>query len=148
MITFEFEGITELQKKIESIASDKLIKKTNKTIIESCVEKTKETMKDKIPISKDLSKSGAQHKGSRRVSPSQHARNNIPSYTKTKNGNLIGVIGWDKGDNEENFYMKFVNWGTSKQKPVNFIDKTEKECKNFYNDEAQKEYNNLIKQLE
>ena len=28
MITFEFDGINELQKKVESIASEKLIKKT------------------------------------------------------------------------------------------------------------------------
>lgn len=148
MITFEFEGIKELQSKIESIASDKLIKKTNKTIIKNCVKKTKDVMKNKIPASIDISKSGAQHKGSKRGVPSQHARNNIPAYTKTKNGNPIGVVGWDKGDNEENFYIKFVNWGTSKQKPINFIDKTEKECKKFYDSEAQKEYNNLVKKLE
>ena len=48
----------------------------------------------------------------------------------------------------KNFYMKFVNWGTSKQRPINFTDKTEKECKNFYNEEAEKEYNDLIRKLE
>ena len=60
MITFEFDGINELQKKVESIASEKLIKKTKKTILKNCIEKTKDTMKNKIPRSNDLSKSGAQ----------------------------------------------------------------------------------------
>lgn len=148
MISFDFSEFKELQKKMESIADEKTIKKTNKNILNKCVEKTKETMKPKIPISDDLSKSGAQHKGSRRKSPSQHSRNNIPAYVKTQKGYPLGIVGWDKGDNEENFYAKFVNWGTSKQRPINFIDSTEKECKSYYNEVAEKGYNDLIKKLE
>ena len=149
MITFEFDGINELQKKVESIASEKLIKKTKKTILKNCIEKTKDTMKNKIPRSNDLSKSGAERKGSRRNPPSQHAKDNIPAYVKTKNGEPIGVVGWDKGDNEENFYMKFINYGTHDIQPgVDFIGKTEKECKSYYDSTAEKEYNNLVKKLE
>ena len=148
MIILDGKEFGELAKKLESIVSDSEIKKCNKEIITKCVNKTKPVMSPKIPKSEDLSKSGAQHKGSRRVPPSAHSRDSVPAYVKTQNGQPFGIVGWAKGSNEENFYAKFVNWGRSEMLPVNFIDKTENECRGYYYITAEEGYRDLIKKME
>ncbi|EEK77723.1 HK97-gp10 family putative phage morphogenesis protein [Bacillus luti] len=45
----------------------------------------------------------------------KHAKDAIKSGKVVKKGNSYSIeVGWDKADNSPHFYMKFQNWGTSK----------------------------------
>lgn len=99
-VTFEFEGLKELQNRLETLASDSEIRKTNKQIFQRSVDYTEPRMKAVMARSADNSKSGK--KGYR---PSGHAADNIPTKATTKGGE----VGWTLlGDAENWFYMKFV----------------------------------------
>lgn len=148
MMKVVVEGLDELIKKVDEISGENGIKKTNRKIVKKCGEVARATMKPKIPKSKDIKKSGAQHKGSRRVFPTNHAADAIPMRISTKKGYVNAVVGWEKGDNEENFYTKFLNWGTSKIKPLGFIEKTIDECDKEFSSIAQEEYEKVVKELE
>ncbi|MNO08216.1 hypothetical protein D3C81_2307560 [compost metagenome] len=68
-------------------------------------------------------------------------------YIKKVKGNLQIVIGWEKSDNSPYFYMKFIEFGTSKQPPKApfkraFI-KQRKEWTGIFIEE----YNNLLESL-
>lgn len=136
MLTFEFEGLSELQKHIESLADDTEIKKTNKKIFKSAVEYTKPRMKSNMARSADNSRSGK--KGYR---PPGHAADNIPTKVTVKGGE----VGWSLlGDAENWFYMKFVEWGTTKQPPQDFLYNTVEECRDEWNRIADDEYQKLL----
>ena len=135
-VSFTFEGLPELQKKLEQLASDSEIGKTNKQVFKRAVNYTEPKMKAVMARSKDNSKSGK--KGYR---PSGHAADNIPMKATTKNGK----VGWTLlGDAENWFYMKFVEWGTSKQPPQDFIFNTIDECRDQWNTIADQEYQKLL----
>lgn len=137
-VTFEFEGLLELQKKIEQLADDVEIKKTNKEIFQQCADVTQPRMKAKMPKSADNSKSGK--KGYR---PIGHAKDNIPVKVTAQ----YAEIGWKLlGDAENWFYMKFVEWGTSKQPPKDFIFNVKEESDADYSAIAEKEYQKLLNQ--
>lgn len=135
-IYFEFEGLDEIQKQLESLASDAEIAKTNKAIYKQSAEYTAPRMKAHMPRSKDNSKSGK-----RGYRPPGHAADNIPVRATTK----YGQVGWKLlGDAENYFYMKFVEWGTTRQPPRDFIENTMKECKPQYGIIADREYQKLL----
>lgn len=115
-ITMEFVGLDKLMKQIESLASTSEIDALNKRIFQRCADVTEPKMKANMARSGDNSKSG--RKGYR---PPGHAADNIPvKVTKSK-----AEVGWNlKGDAENFFYMKFVEWGTTKQSPKDFIYNT------------------------
>lgn len=123
-IELKMTGLEELNKKMEDLASDAETRKVRKSIHQKVADLVEPRMRRKMPRSADNSKSG--RKGWR---PSGHAQDNIP---KKVNANSAKV-GWElNGDAENWFYMKFVEWGTSKQPPKDFLDSTiaesETEC--------------------
>lgn len=135
-IRFEFEGLNEIQRQLEQLADDAEIKATNKKIFQSCVNVTEPRMRGKIPRSTDNTKSGK--KGYR---PPGHAKDNLP----TKVTSTYGEVGWPLLTDAENwFYLKFVEWGTSRQPPQDFIFNTREECDADYSRIAEAEYQKLL----
>lgn len=135
-ISIEFDGLKELQKAIEQLASEEEIRKTNRQIYQQCADITQPRMQAHMPRSADNSKSGK--KGYR---PPGHAKDNVPKKVTAKQAE----VGWTLlGDAENFFYMKFVEWGTTKQPPQDFIHNTLKECDGDYSLIAEKEYQQLL----
>lgn len=131
-ITLEFEGLKELQKKMEQLADDTEIAKVNKKVFRRAADATKPRMESHMPRSADNSKSGK-----RGYRPPGHAKDNIPVKVTTK----YGEVGWTLlGDAENWFYMKFVEWGTTKQPPQDFLYNTRAESEDDYSRIADEEY--------
>ena len=135
-ISFEFEGLKEIQKQLEQLADAAEIRKTNKEIFQQCVDVTQPRMQAKMPRSANNAKSGK--KGYR---PPGHAKDNVPKNVTAN----YGEVGWTLlGDAENWFYMKFVEWGTSKQPPQDFILSVREESDADYSRIADKEYQKLL----
>lgn len=131
-MTLEFEGLKELQKKMEQLADDAEIAKVNKKVFRWAADATKPRMESHMPRSADNSKSGK-----RGYRPPGHAKDNIPVKVTTK----YGEVGWTLlGDAENWFYMKFVEWGTTKQPPQDFLYNTRAESEDDYSRIADEEY--------
>ena len=140
----EFEGLDELIKTVESLATEVQVEDVNKKILKECGELAYQTVKPLIHESADNSKSGRH--GSR---PSGHARDNVPRpKLRRKGGRQYIVVGWEKTDNSPYFYEKFEEWGTSQRPPHHSFGLVNKMLKNKYDDIAKKEYEKLIKKLE
>lgn len=140
----EFEGLDELIKTVESLASETKLENTNKKILKECGDLAYETVKPLIHKSNDNSKSG--RKGSR---PSGHASDNVPAPKfRRKGGIQYIIVGWEKTDNSPYFYMKFEEWGTSQRAPHHSFGTVNKLLSKSYDDIAKKEYTNLVKILE
>lgn len=113
MIEMKFEGLDDLIKQCEKLATGKQLEEVDREIITDCSKIAKSEVKKRMHRSKDVSKSG--RKGSR---TGKHAIDDIPtSNIKKKKDRLFAVIGWEKSDNSPYFYMKFEEWGTSKRAP-------------------------------
>lgn len=137
-ITMEFVGLDKLMKQIESLASTQEIEAMNRRIFKRCADVTKPKMKANMPKSGDNSMSG--RKGYR---PPGHASDNIP----VKVSNKRAEVGWKlKGDAENWFYMKFVEWGTTKQPPKDFIYTTLNDVDGQYSSIAEQECQALLLQ--
>ncbi len=122
-IDMEFKGLQELMRAFENAASDDDVKKVNKEIIEESEPVVKRIMSGKIPKSADISKSGRGF-GSK-SSVSSHAADSVPiGAVKMKDTGATADVGWDKSDNSEHFYVKFINWGTIHRPPQEFIYET------------------------
>lgn len=135
-ITFEFEGLKELQKQLEILAADSEMRATNKEIFQQCADVTQPRMKAHMAKSSDNSKSGR-----RGYRPAGHASDNIPVKVTTSGAE----VGWTLlGDAENWFYMKFVEWGTSRQPPQDFLHNTLNECGDDYSRIAETEYQKLL----
>ena len=131
-MTLEFEGLKELQKKMEQLADDAEIAKVNKKVFRRAADATKPRMESHMPRSADNAKSGK-----RGYRPPGHAKDNIPVKVTTK----YGEVGWTLlGDAENWFYMKFVEWGTTKQPPQDFLYNTRAESEDDYSRIADEEY--------
>ena len=143
-IEMEFEGLDDLIKTVESLASEADIDNTNKKILKECGDLAYQTVKPLIHKSKDNSKSG--RKGSR---PNGHASDNVPTPKfRTKHGEKYIIIGWEKSDNSEYWYMKIEEWGSSQRPPHHSFGLVNKMLVKQYDDIATKEYDKLIKKLE
>lgn len=137
-ITMEFVGLEKLRKQIESLASQSEIDAMNKRIFQRCADETEPKMKSHMPRSADNSKSGK-----RGYRPPGHARDNVPKKVTKKKAE----VGWNlKGDAENWFYMKFVEWGTTKQPPQDFIYTTMNEMDGTYSSIAEQECQAMLKQ--
>lgn len=135
-ISFRFEGFEELERAAEALASDKEIGAVNKRIYQRSADITEPRMKAKMPRSADNSQSGK-----RGYRPPGHARDNIPKKVTTKKAE----VGWQlNGDAENRFYMKFVEWGTTKMPPRDFLDSTKAESESEYHLIAEQEYQKLL----
>lgn len=139
-IDMEFTGLEELQKAFAELADDTEVTKVNKRIVTKCRDHAAEVMERKIPRSANNAKSGK--KGYR---PHGHAASNVPvSNVKVSKGEPYATVGWEKADNSEYFYMKFVEWGTYKMQPRDFVYKTISECWPVWDGYAEEEYQNFL----
>lgn len=139
----EFEGLDELIKEVEKVASEAEIEKANVKILKECGKKAQAAAKIKMPVSDDPMKSG--RKGSRTGS---HSKDNIPlSGVKKKSGYQSIIVGWEKSDNSPYFYVKFTEWGTTKMKPQAYMERTRQELETYFSYVAENEYQKLIDSL-
>lgn len=142
-IEMEFQGLKELMKAFEKAASDAEIKETNKKIVERSGRVVKQIMSGKIPKSSDISKSGRGF--GTKSSVSAHAADSVPiGKTKLKDTAASTEIGWDKSDNSEHFYVKFINWGTIYRPPKEFIYETGREADTEIQKIAEQEYQSFL----
>lgn len=140
----EFEGLNELIKTCESLATENQLENTDKKVLKECGDLAYETVKPLIHKSKDNSKSG--RKGSR---PNGHALDNIPKpKISKKKGKLQCIVGWEKSDNTPYFYMKMEEWGTSKRLPHHSFGVVNKLLRKQYSNITLKHYEKLVKKLE
>lgn len=134
-ITMDFDGLEELQKQFEALADDKETAAVERKIVTQCRDYAAARMCGKVPKSANNAKSGK--KGYR---PSGHAADNVPvSNIRMSGGSPTATVGWEKADNREYFYIEFVEWGTYRMQPRDFIYSTINECWSEFDATAEKE---------
>lgn len=142
-MNIKFEGLDELIREVDKIATDTEVERANSNILKECGKKAQKTVMTKMPKSKNPNRSG--RKGSR---TGQHSADNVPlSGVSKKNGQQSITVGWEKPDRSPYFYVKFLEWGTPKINPYGFMIKTNKELSKTYSGIAEKEYEELISKL-
>lgn len=142
-IEMEFQGLKELVKAFEDAASDADAKEVNRKIVEKSEPVVKGIMSKKIPKSADISQSGRGF-GSK-SSVSGHAADSVPvGNVKHKGTGASAEIGWEKSDNSEHFYVKFINWGTIHRPPQEFIYATGREADGELQKIAEQEYQTYL----
>lgn len=142
-IEMEFQGLKELVKAFEDAASDADAKEVNRKIVEKSEPVVKGIMQKKIPKSADISQSGRGF-GSK-SSVSGHAADSVPvGNVKHKGTGASAEIGWEKSDNSEHFYVKFINWGTIHRPPQEFIYATGREADGELQRIAEQEYQTYL----
>lgn len=147
-VEMEFQGLQELLKAFEDAASDAEIAEVNRKIVEKGEPVVKKIMSGKIPKSADIKKSGRGF--GTKSSVSAHAADSVPiGKTRMKGNSASAEVGWDKSDNSEHFYVKFINWGTIYQPPREFIYETGRDADSELQKIAEQEYqaflNNTLK---
>lgn len=151
-LEMECKGLEELVKAFEKAASDAEIRETNRKIVEKSEPVVKRIMSEKIPKSDDHSKSGRWYKYSKTHKvPDKRAADSVPiGKIQVKGTGASAEVGWDKSDTSEHFYVKFINWGTVKQPPREFIYATGREADSELQNIAEKEYqaflDNMVKE--
>lgn len=74
-----------------------------------------------------------------------HAADSIPmGAVKMKDTGATADVGWEKSDNSEHFYVKFINWGTIYQPPQEFIYATGREADAELQKIAEQEYQSYL----
>lgn len=142
-IEMEFQGLQELIKAFEAAASDEDIKEVNKKIVERGQPVVKQIMSRKIPKSADIKLSGRGF-GSK-SSVTAHASDSVPvGKVSVKDSGASADVGWDKTDNSEHFYVKFINWGTIYRPPQEFIFATGREADAELQKIAEEEYQSYL----
>ena len=142
-IEMEFQGLQELVKAFEDAASDEDIRAVNKKIVEQGEPVVKRIMSGKIPKSVDIKLSGRGF-GSK-SSATSHAADSVPlGAVKVKDTGASADVGWEKSDNSEHFYVKFINWGTIYRPPQEFIYATGREADAELQKIAEQEYQSYL----
>lgn len=138
-VEMEFTGLQELVKAFEEAASDEDVKTVNKKIVEKSQPVVKNIMSSKIPKSADIKLSGRGF--GTKSSVSAHAADSVPmGKVKVKDTGASANVGWEKSDNSEHFYVKFINWGTIYRPPQEFIYATGREADAELQNIAEQEY--------
>ena len=135
-ITFKAEGFEEVRTAVEALSSTAEVGRINKKIFQRSADITEPKMKERMPRSADNTKSGKLY-----YRPTGHARDNIPKTLTTKKAQIGCNL---NGDAENWFYMKFVEWGTSKMPPRDFLDNTKTELEGQYHAIAEQEYQKAL----
>ena len=139
-IKLDFSGIEETLKQLEDCATDKEQRAANKRVVERSQPIVKKAMQGHIPVSADNATSGKI--GYR---PGGHAKENVPiSKIRISGTQAWAEVGWTLGDSSEYFYMKFVEWGTWKMPPRDFIEVAIRETEYQIAAIAEQEYKALI----
>ena len=153
----EFQGLKELMKAFEDAASDEDIKEVNQKIVKQSEPVVKNIMSSKIPKSADIKLSGKIPKSAdiklsgrgfgSKSSVTSHAADSIPlGAVKVKDTGASADVGWEKSDNSEHFYVKFINWGTIYQPPQEFIYATGREADAELQKIAEQEYQSYFQE--
>lgn len=139
-ITMDFDGLEELQKQFEALADDKEAAAVERKIVTQCRDYAAGRMKGKVPKSANNAKSGK-----RGYRPPGHAADNVPvSNIRTSGGSPTATVGWEKADNSAFFYIKFIEWGTYKMQPRDFIYSTINECWSEFDAIAEQEIQTFV----
>lgn len=139
----EFEGLDDLIKEFNSLASEREQEKANTQIIKKCAKVVEKNLKPKVHRSKDVSKSGI--KGMR---TGKHAADNIEtSKIKGSTGTKFVTVGWDQTKTEPYNYMQWEEWGNTTREPHPILYPTIDASYPEMNKIAKDEYENLIKNL-
>jgi HK97 gp10 family phage protein len=115
------EGLQALTEQIEKLGLNK------KSIIRNGLQQGAEILRDDMV--KRIKKSDKKHK---------HLRENIPITISTKNENYQATIGFEKSDNSDFFYAKFLEWGTPKMLARPFMQPA-------FNSKKKKAFDKLVK---
>lgn len=135
-IKFEMQEFDRVRLQVEALSSDAEMNALNKRIYQRSADATEPRMKAHMPRSADNSKSG--RNGYR---PPGHAADNIPKKATSRRGE----VGWKlNGDAENWFYMKFVEWGTSKMPARDFLENTMQESEPDYIRIADEEFQRAL----
>lgn len=145
-IDFDGKGLETLLSQLQVAASEERIQQANEQIVQEGATRAKAIMQPKIPVSKDNSKSGRALKMGGESRPSGHARPNVPIGKTRDNGQCgkAAEVGWQLSDGSEYFYMKFVNWGTAKQPPRDFVDSTAEQVEPELQKIGERQYQKLL----
>ena len=142
-IEMEFQGLQELLKAFEDAASDNEVKEVNRKIVERGGNAVKRIMQGKIPKSSNIKLSGRGF--GTKSSVTIHAADSIPiGKTKIKDTGASAEVGWEKSDNSEHFYVKFINWGTIYRPPQEFLYATGREADTELQKIAEQEYQSYL----
>lgn len=141
MIEFNFSELKRLQKQLEGLATEKELEKADAKAFKRIEKIIVSELKSVLPTSEDVSKSG--RKGSRTFT---HAKDNIPISINKVDGRKELTVGWKKGDNSPFYYMKFVEFGSSKVPPQAPFKKTFIRQVKEYNKILVEEYENLLEE--
>lgn len=121
----------------------KIIATGNQKIVKQSEPVVKNIMSGKIPKSADIKLSGRGF-GSK-SSVTSHAADSIPlGAVKVKDTGASADVGWEKSDNSEHFYVKFINWGTIYRPPQEFIYATGREADAELQKIAEQEYQSYL----
>lgn len=145
-IEMEFQGMDELVKALEQCATESEIATLNKNIVAKAETIIKSEMSVKIPKSRNIADSGRWYKKDKeRQKVDTHAADAVPiGKIKTDGTRAEADVGWTKADNSEHFYVKFINWGTVKQPPREFIYKAGRAAEGKIQSIAEREYQNYL----
>ena len=131
----DFDGLDAIVKDL-----NKMAKVLNSSMIDDALEEAiqpaYETAKKTAPRNK---------KGHIGKYGNGHMADNIPLKLVTENGLKTIEYGWEKSDNSDYFYAKFVEWGTSnnkypKQPFINkSMSKNKNKCFNVFSERVRKE---------
>ena len=139
-IEMEFEGLDKLTNAFQVLATDAQVQQVERKIVTKCRDYAASKMASKVPKSRNNAKSGK--KGYR---PPGHAASNVPvSGIRTAGGIPFATVGWEKADSSAFFYVKFVEWGTYKMRPRDFIYATLNECRDAWDKFAEGEMQSFI----
>lgn len=142
-IEMEFQGIDELTKALEQCATEKEIQGLNKNIVTKAQPIIQKEMSSKMPKSRNQNLSGRGF-GSK-SHPSGHTADAIPlEKVKVSGTRAEADVGWTKADNSEHFYVKFINWGTVKRPPQEFIYKAGRAVEGQIQSIAESEYQDYL----
>lgn len=138
-----FEGLDELIKEFNNLASEDEQEKANIKIIKQCAKVVEKNLKPKVHRSSNPKKSGL-----RGMKTGQHAADNIEtSKIKGTRGVKYITVGWDQSKNEPYSYMQWEEWGNTTREPHAMLYPTIEDSYPEMNKLAQDEYENLIKNL-
>lgn len=116
-IKIDFEGLDEIQKKVEEVGGERLLNAVNREIIQKGQRLAGEIIANQMPKSSDITTSGPKRYGKSRKVPSGHMFSEIPFSTITKKGPAIGGwVGWAPSNDDENFYAKFFEEGVEQHR--------------------------------
>lgn len=120
-IQLDGAAIKELVAALEAAEGDDARAAVDKRIVKRGADIAKPDMARRIPRAADHKKSGSAWS-----KPSGGpAADNVPQENPKKSGDSYAAkVGWTLDDNSEYFYMKFVNWGTLKMPPRDFVEPT------------------------